>query len=446
MEMIMRIKLLIPLFFLIAAVINAQEEKLALTLSLEDAQEYALQHNKLIKASRLDVEVSNMARWEAISGGLPKVEGSASLNDNLKIMTTLLPGEIIGQPGIYVPVQFGQQFNASYGVQVSQLLFNASYFVGLQTSKLAQDLSALGLEKSELDTREGVAQTYHLILVTEESLEVLAKNIDNLLEVLKSTEAMYEVGMAESTDVDQMRSNISMLENSMKSMERNIEVSYNLLRFQLGLDPEAEIKLTQSLDEFLEEIDVNLLTMQNLSLGSNMDYRLIEGQERMNELGVKMQKSAVLPTLAGFYSYAESGMGNKLNDLQWFPNSMIGLQLSVPIFASGERYSKIKKAELELDKIRTNKSLVTDQLLMQEKQLKFNLINAREQFESRKENIEVAGRVFTSVENKYKQGMASSLDLTQAHNNYLQAESDYISSLMSLLQNKLALDKLFNQL
>ena len=139
-------------------------------------------------------------------------------------------------------------------------------------------------------------------------------------------------------------------------------------------------------------------------------------------------------------------MGNKLNELQWFPNSMIGVQLNVPIFASGERYSKIKKAQIDLEKIRTNKSMVSDQLLIQEKQLRYNLINANEQFQSQKENVEVAMRVYKSVENKYKQGVASSLDLTQANGNYLDAENNYINALMNLLSSKTELDKLLNNL
>ncbi|MGC9356214.1 MAG: TolC family protein, partial [Mariniphaga sp.] len=129
-----------------------------------------------------------------------------------------------------------------------------------------------------------------------------------------------------------------------------------------------------------------------------------------------------------------------------FPNSMLGFQVSIPIFASGQRYSRIKRAQIDLEKAQTNKNLVEDQLRLQEKQLRFNLINARDQYDTQKENVEVAYRVYESIENKYRQGVASSLDLTQAHNNYLQAENNYVSALMDLLQTKLALDKLLNNI
>jgi outer membrane protein TolC len=139
-------------------------------------------------------------------------------------------------------------------------------------------------------------------------------------------------------------------------------------------------------------------------------------------------------------------MGDKVGEQEWFKNSMTGLQLSVPIFASGQRYSQIKRAQVNLNKAITSKEMVTDQLLLQEKQFRYNLLNANMQYKSQKDNVDVSKRVYASTENKYKQGMASSLEMTQANSLYLQAENNYITSLMNLLQTKLALDKLLNNM
>jgi outer membrane protein TolC len=173
---------------------------------------------------------------------------------------------------------------------------------------------------------------------------------------------------------------------------------------------------------------------------------LIEGAEHLSYLQLKTQKSLTLPSLAGFYNYGVNGMGDKVSSQQWFPNSMTGLQISIPIFASGQRYANIKRAQINLEKARTTKDMVTDQLLLQEKQLRYNLVSANIQYKSQKDNVAVSMRVYTSTENKYKQGMVSSLELTQANSLYLQSENNYISALMNLLQTKLALDKLLNNM
>jgi len=426
--------------------VSGQASDSEMVLSLQQAQDYALLNNKMVQAAKSDVLASRIAVWETISAALPEISATGSFTDNLKLMTTLLPGEFFGQPGVKIPVTFGSEFNSSGSVQASLLLFNAPLYIGIETNKLANKLSEENLEKSELDTKESVAMAYYLILVSEKSLEILNGNIANLNETLKSTRAMYSAGMAESTDVDQMVSNLSMVENSRSSLERNIELNYNLLRFQLGVSAGTVIRLTEKLDSFTDLVNIEAILSQEFDHTQNINFRMIEGQEKMSALVLKSQKASVLPTLAGFYNYGTNGMGDKVSELQWFQNSMAGLQISVPIIASGQRYARIKKAQYNLEKARTTKEMVTEQLLIQEKQLRYNLINANLQYKSQKENVEVSRRVYESMENKFRQGMASSLELTQANSQFLQAENNYISALMNLLQTKLALDKLLNNI
>jgi outer membrane protein len=433
---------LIVLLLMSAPLVSAQSEGEELRLSLAEAQKYAIDNNMAIASVRYDIESSKLALWEAISAGLPQLNGSASLNDNLKLMTTLLPGEFVGQPGTKVPVQFGSKYNSSFGAQASMLLFSGQYIVGIQTATLAQKLTGLNVDKTEQDTKEGVVMSYYLILISEESMKILDGNIAALDETLRSTRTMLAAGMAEATDVDQMVSNVSMMENTKSSMERTLELNYNMLRFQLGVPAGTKIVLTESLETIVQNTDITQLMDTDFDVKENVGYKLMEGQEQMSELSLKMQKASVLPTLSTFYSYSKSGMGDKLGDLQWFPNSMLGFQLSVPIFASGDRYTKIKRAQVNLEKARTGKEMMTEQLMLQEQQLRYNVVNAREQYNLQKSNIEVSKRIYKSVENKYRQGMASSLEVTQANANYLQAENNYISSLMTLLQSKIALDKL----
>ncbi len=425
----------------------AQQESNDLKFSLKEAQDYALSHNKMVINARSDVQASKAALWEAISAALPQVKASASFTDNLKLMTTLLPGEFFGQPpGTKIPVTFGSQFNSSAGVDASLLIFNAPLYVGIETSKLAQKLSQQGLQKSELDIIESVSSAYFLILVSEKSLELLDGNIADLNETLKSTRAMFSAGMAESTDVDQMVSNVNMIQNNKSSLERTIELNYNILRFQLGVPAASEIALTETLESLTGEINVEALLSQDFDHTRNIEYKLVEGQEMMSSLMLKSQKASVLPTLAGFYNYGTNGMGDKTSELRWFQNSMAGLSLSIPIMASGQRYARIQRARINLEKAKTTKDMVAEQLLLQEKQLRYNLVNANLQYISQMENVEVSKRVYASTQNKYKQGMASSLDMTQANGLYLQAENNYVTALMNLLQTKVALDKLLNNM
>jgi len=446
----MKTKLLFICFLLAftrGGILSAQGQSNELKISLKEAQAYAIDHNKMVITSRMDVHASRIALKEMITNTLPQINAEGNFNDNLKLMTTLIPAEFFGgQPGEFFPVKFGTQFNSGASAQASLLLFNAPVYIGIESSKLATKLSEESLTKSELDTKEAVTQAYYLILISEKSLTILDANIANLKETLKSTRAMYQAGMAESTDIDQMVSNVTAVENSRSSMQRTIELNYNLLRFQLGLSADSKLILSETLDGITSEVNVEALLSQAFDHRQNVNYQLIEGQEKMSSIMLKSEKASVLPKLSGFYMYGVNGMGKDIAGLSWFQNSIAGLQISVPIFAGGQRYHKIKKAQINLEKARTTKEMVTDQLLLQEKQLRYNLVNANQQYISQKDNIDVSKRVYASMENKFRQGMASSLELTQANTLYLQSENNYITSLMSLLQTKLALDKLLNNL
>jgi outer membrane protein len=434
------------LIFIAAGSAYTQTGTGELKLTLKEAQDYAVQHNKMVINARLDVQASRIAVWETISGLLPQISTNLGFTDNIKLPVFLFPDILGGDPTKKTPITMGSQFNTSGTIQATMQLFNAPFLIGVESVKLAKKLSETNVRNTEIDTREAVSSAYYLILISEESLRILDGNIKNLSETLKSTRAMYSAGMAESTDVDQMISNLTMVQNSRSSLERTIELNYNLLRFQLGVSGDTKITLAETLDALQESLNVVALLATEFNYSNNLDYKIIEGQEQLSALNLKSQKSLILPTLAGVYSSSQTGQGDKFSSIEWFKSSLIGLQLEIPILASGQRYAKIKKAQINLEKARTTKDMVTEQLKLQEKQLRYNLVNANLQYKSQKDNVDVSKRVYSSTENKFKQGMASSLDLTQANSLYLQAENNYISSLMNLLQTKLALDKLLNNL
>ena len=427
----------LPLLFASALSLSAQDSPAALTLTVDQAVDYALDKNRNIASARYELLASEKGVWEAIAAGLPSLDGSISMTNNLIIPVMVFNG---------MSFKVGTDYEYSYGISASTSVFNAPYLVGIQTAKLARSITQKGLTQTEEDTRESVKTTYYIILVSHQTLDVLKKNITNLEEILTSTKAMYSVGMAEATDVDQMQSSVTTLKNTRASMERSIEVNYNMLRFLLGVDRETEIILSEALDDILAKVRIESVLDDSFSLEENINYQLVEDQVRLSELSLKGVKASVLPSLGAAYAYSRAGRGDEIGALSFANGSYVALQLRVPIFASGLRHTSIQKAKINLDKANNTKMMVSDQLLIQEKQLRYNLVSANEQYVSQKENIEIAERVLKSYENKYNQGMASSLDLTQANNNYLTAQNNYISALMNLLQTKVAFDKLMNKL
>lgn len=406
-------------------------------LSLKQAQDYALDYNKQVKNARLDVDAAQKKVWESIASGLPQIDAKADYSNYLGASMTIQFDP--NSPPTKIP--FATTSNVS--ATVSQLLFSGSYLVGLQTAKIYKSLSETNYRKSKQDIKEQVANSYYLILVSEQTRDILKKNLENMRSTLAKTKQMEKVGMAESTDVDQLSVSVSTLENGVRSADRQVEMAYNMLRFQLGVPGDEKIQLTQTLDGIIDRINFTALMDSSMSVQRNLDYQLMETQVELSKKQLALQKSAYLPTLSSYYSHTEKILKPNFDAS---PKDVIGLNLSIPIFSSGLRKSKVSQANISLEQTENQKDLLEDQLKIQEKQLRFNLHNALDKYNSQKQNVKVALRVNRNFDLKYEHGVASSLERLQANDNYLQAENNFVGATMELLQAYVAWEKLLNDL
>lgn len=251
------------------------------------------------------------------------------------------------------------------------------------------------------------------------------------------------MGIIEKLDVDQLSVQITALQNTVKSTERQFELAKNMLRLQLGANANTELELTENLDMILTAQNALNASKTAFDAKYNLDFQLIEFQEKLAEKQIKLQQASYLPTLTGYYARIEKILKP---DFDMSPKNMLGLNLSIPIFTGFGTKSKVNQAKIDLETMRINKALLEDQLTIQEKQLQFNLTNARETYLNQVANLDISRRVYDNLKLKFEQGMLSALDLITADNNYVQAETDYITSVYQLLSAQTELDKLYGQL
>jgi len=427
-----------------------------LILNLQGAVDYAISYNKSLQNARLEVERSRKSIWEAIAQGLPQVDGTMDymtyfnyemeFNFGMGGTPSFTPEEMLeawNQTSAAFPGVTQQDIYSTARLQLSQLIFSGQYIIGVQTAKLGQLISEQNYEFNELNIKESVINSYYLVLITDESLDILEKNVVNLEETLEQTRTMYNAGMAEQTDVDQIRITVNQLANARNALERNLELNYNMLRFQLGIEANVDLMLTDNLEMLFTSMQAESALEVPFIIENNVTYQMMETQEEISKKLLGLEQWNYAPTIAGFYNYNAKILtsGFDMN-----PNHLVGLNMSVPIFSSGLRKARVDQARIEYSMAQTNKSILEDQLTLQEKQLKYNLQSSLENFFTQQENVEVAQSVYDSYRRKFEQGMASSLDLTQANSNYLDAESNYLTAILEVMNAKLQLDKLMNNL
>lgn len=398
-------------------------------LSLEDAVAFALDHNKSLQVSKMNIELQQKMVLEAISSGLPQINASMNYQTNFN--------ESMDLGGMSITMKD----NLTAGASVSQMIFNGQWIVGIQTAKIAKKLASQQTASDALEIKSTIHTSYYTVLVTQRLVEIIKENLQNMEEIQKHTENMYAAGTVEVTDVDQIRITVGQLKNSLLSMERTLDVNYNLLRIQLGLKAGTPITLTESLDSFLNDNRFAANTLE-FDINQNLDYQATLTQEELQKKNLSSQKWSCAPTIAAGYNYQyQIVTGGFMN----IPHTAT-VSLNVPIFAGLQRKSKIDQAKISLQQTQTNKSLIEDQLYLQEAQLRYDLESATENYNLQKDNVNVARSVLDHYRSKYEVGSISSLDLTQANNNYLTAENNFMSACLSMLQAQTELLKLYNQL
>jgi outer membrane protein TolC len=416
------------------SIISAQEP---MVLSLDSAVGYALKYNKILKNSSYELDKAKQKYKEVRSSGMPQINSTIDYNNFLGAEMEIKFSE-------YAPpskIEFNP--TSSFKLNVSQLVFSGNYFVGLQLAKLAEQTVELNSQKSESEVKEQVIRAYYLVLISERSLGILATNQLNTKQIYEKTENLAKAGIIERTEVDKLSVMLASIDNAKRSAERQLEMAFNMLRLQLDLDIDKEIKLITSLDEITESCLSEIIIKDTFTIQNNFDYRLMLSQKAILEKQVLFEKSSYLPTLSAYYSFTQKILRPAF-DMQ--PKNVVGLSLNIPIFSSGTKLYKLNQAKINVLKTDNTIDLVTQQLSLQDKQLRFNLKNTFEQYETQKMNIKIANEVLESMNSKFKQGMVSGLELTSANNNYLSAESNYTSILYQLLDAELALRKINGKL
>lgn len=419
----------------------------ALSFTLKEAQDFAVKNNYNVQNSAIDVEIAQKKVKENMSYGFPQISASADYNYFIALPTSLIPAEFFpgGTPGEFIEIQFGLKQNLTAGVTLNQLIFDGRYFIGLQYAKLYEQLSTESLEKSGFNVKENVTQTYYNILVGEEALRILDSTLVILQKTLFETGELYKEGFMEKTDYDQLSLTVANIENSINSFQRQNEIGYQLLNFQMGIDLQQKVILTETLDQLIEKASASALADQQFNLEQHIDYRLISSQEKMKMLSVKNEQAAYYPSLNGFIFVQENAQRNEFNfpapNEPWFLTSSTGISLKLPIFSSGYRKSRVDQAKLDLLKIQNTKEQVAEGLKLSIAQSRSEFKTALENYIREKQNVELSLEIYKKALTKYNEGIASSVELTQQHNQFFDSERKYFQTVFSLLDAKNKLDK-----
>ena len=419
--------------------------------SLKQAKQYAIQNSTQVKNSLMDVEIAQQKIKETTATGLPQISGTVAFQNFLDVPTSLIPASSFDPAApvdLLIPVKFGTDFNLNGTLQVSQLIFSGNYLVALQASKTYKAISIQMVEKSELEIKAAVSEAYFTVVVLQANSEAMDSSLIIIKHIYNDTKILINEKVLEPSASLQLELSIMELENGLKQVNDQIIVAKKLLKFQMGIEINTEIRLADDLTTLSSGLEGEIASTINVA--ENIDYKILQTQLKVNELLVKNKKADYLPTLAGFFSHQQVAMGNEFNffgpDGSWYPTTIWGLNLSIPIFSGGQGPSRLKQAKIETLKTQNRIKQLDEGLQLQTAQATTAYNNSLDSQKTRERAVEIANEVLRTTEVKFKEKVVSGMELTQAQSQVIQSKTNLINAKYEVLKAKLAIDKLINKL
>ena len=441
---------------------NGATTEKTMRLSLSEAQEYAVQHNYALQNSALDVKKAEATRWQTLSSMLPQVKAGFDYQNmcgyemNLggrSSMGSMMPDSItIG--GVTMPISFpssGGSGSTSTSIPMNpsgtfsitaSIALTGAQLVGTLLNRIAIDMANVTHRQSEQTTRANVKTAYTSILIMEQTVRLLDTSLQNMQQLLETTEASVRAGASEQVNADKLKVQVATMKSSINSTERSLNMLYNSLILLLGADVNSKLQLTTPIEQVLDVDYAAQLTMGGFHIEDNYNYQLLQQSERLARKQLTLAWMDFTPTISAYYQYSDKTYFGKDAGFNMTPPNMIGASVSLPLFQSGTRVAKIKGAKIDYQKNLNSKLQAEDGLRVQYNQLCYDLVSAIESYNIQRENLDVTRRVFRNVSEKYTYGRASNLEVTNASTDILNAQSNYIQAVMSVVKAQVALENL----
>jgi outer membrane protein TolC len=399
------------------------------SLSAKEAIDYASKNSVFVKNALLDYKIQEQSNRATTSQALPQITGNFGITDNLQIPTNLLPGELAGQPGKFLPVKFGLQFNNTFGVTLHQVLFDGQVFVGLQARQSSLDFYRKKQEVTEQMLRSNIYKVYYQLLISKSKMAQIDANISAQQELLHNSTEMFKNGFAEQLDVDKANVQLSNMESEKIQLDYNIANGYLGLKVLLGMPVQDSLTLTDTLTYDM----IRNASMDDVyKYTERKDFQLLQLNQKLNEYDIKRYRKMYIPTVSLTANYAQNQFANDF-DLgkrgSWFPSSYVGLNVSVPIFDGFYKDANIRQAKYKLEQTRNNMDSLKNRIDNDVKQSQLRFTSSLSTLDYQKKNLDLSERVYEQTRKKYEQGLGSNLEITNAMTDQKTAQANYFNAL-----------------
>ncbi len=411
------------------------------SFSLQQSLDYALANNQNLLNAKIERDISETTVKETLSRGLPQITANGGVSKNLIIPQVPFTNPITNEE---TTIAFQRKYNGNALVNLEQMIFDGSFFVGLEAARTYRQLAEKDQIKTEIDIVEAVTKAYYGVLIAQERLELVDKNFNRLDSLLRETEILYNNGFAEQIDISRVKVQYNNIRTQRTNLLQFEEMSRYLLQFQMGMPVGTPMELTDNLENL--ETDLRTTPTAGFNYADRIEYSQLQTNEALAKLDLKNNKVKYIPTVNAFVNYGGNMFADNASDLfklgtSWIPNSAYGVNISIPIFDGFYKRSLIQRNRLKIKQIENQFALLENNIELELREKRSQLNNSLERLNTEKENMELGMEVFRVTKVKYQEGVGSNLEVIEAETSYKEAETNYYVALYDALIAKVELEK-----
>ena len=422
---------------------EVREVPATLNLSLVEAQDYAVETNRSLRNASLAVQKAYAQRWQTIASMLPSADLSWGYTSMMGYEMEMRTGQKNPMTGEEIVTKIPMPDNGTLGITAS-VGINGQAIMGVLLNNVAIDMQKLNLQQSEDNLCANIKTSYASVLVLQNVVTLLESSLANIERMAEMTQRSVDVGAAEQTTADLIQVRVNTLKNNINANLRSTQLALNALKVLLDVPAETELVLTSTLEDLLSAEAVLALLGNDFILENNLNYQLLEKNVELAKKNVHMAGWAYGPTVALAYQYSQKDYFGEKSGFNMTPPNAVSLNLSMPLWSSGKRAAGVVEKKIALEEARNTFAETANNLGIQNEQLRYNLQNGYETYMNEKDNMAVTQRVFESTTNKFNQGAASNLDLVNASNDLITAQSSYVQAVLTLVNAQVELEKFLN--
>ncbi len=424
----------------------------AKSFSLKECINYVKKQSSNIKNAKIQESIAEKKVNETLGSGLPQISVAGNLVDNLELPVQLIPGEFLGgAPGSTIPLKFGTKYSLGFTGQFSQLLFDGSFFIGVEAAKKATSYYKQNTESVSESAIYNVASAYYQTLIVQKQIDLLQYNIASLKKTLEDSKLLFENGKMKEVDVDRIQVSYNNLLFQERNANESLKQAYNVLKYQMSMPIEESIVLSDNSfarnDSLSFDANKTFKSQEDKieSYENIADYRVLKTNMELLQLDKKNQISKYYPTLSAYGSYTYQSQREKFDLLtpraDWFKSYSVGIKLNIPIFTGGQTYARIQQSSLSIEKIEEDMKNARLGIDMQASNALIKYKNACDNVESETRNVNLAQKVYKITQLEYNEGTNTASDLVDSEMKYREAQTNYINSLLNLYIARLDLEK-----